>query len=390
MPASPPAVSTPAVLSTSATVSAMEERELRVRLGYWLQGQGACNTEQFLRAFQEVPRHELVREGWFIGWDGSRIHSRDCTAEEWMNILYHDMPVFIRDEGPMLSSSSMPSIMGRMLDLLRLEDGSTVLEIGTGSGYNAALLCHRLGSERVTSIDVQADLVQTARERLGALGYEPYLATADGLTGYPPRARYDRVIGTCCAWPIPTSWIEQTRPGGRVVAVIPDGCVGLDVREDGSASGALHPHQFQFMPMIGYMPDQLPSGEPRGLTGTPRPWRQPPDVLFAGGLEQCSFAALALTVLVRDQRRWDGWQLERLRGLIDQGDRSWVVFDRQRGEVTQGGPRRLWDEVERLFDAWCALGAPNRDRFGLTVHPDGRHMLWLDDPDGEHRWEARR
>jgi hypothetical protein len=87
-------------------------------------------------------------------------------------------------------------------------------------------------------------------------------------------------------------------------------------------------------------------------------------VLFAGGLEQCSFAALALTVLVRDQRRWDGWQLERLRGLIDQGDGSWVVFDRQRGEVTQGGPRRLWDEGERLFDAWCALGAPNRDRFG--------------------------
>jgi hypothetical protein len=66
-----------AVLSTSATVSAMDERELRVRLGYWLQGQGACNTEQFLNAFQEVPRQELVREGWFIGWDGFRIHSRD-------------------------------------------------------------------------------------------------------------------------------------------------------------------------------------------------------------------------------------------------------------------------------------------------------------------------
>ena len=84
------------------------------------------------------------------------------------------------------------------------------------------------------------------------------------------------------------------------------------------------------------------------------------------------------------------WQVERLRGVIDQGDGSWLVFDRQRGAVTQGGPRRLWDEVERLFDAWCALGAPNRDRFGLTVHPDGRHVLWLDDPDGEHHWEVRR
>jgi hypothetical protein len=90
-------------------------------------------------------------------------------------------------------------------------------------------------------------------------------------------------------------------------------------------------------------------------------------VFFAGGLEQCSFAALALTVLVRDQRRWDGWQLERLRGLIDQGDRSWVVFDRQRGEVTQVALGASGNEVERLFDAWCALGAPNRDRF----RPDG-------------------
>jgi hypothetical protein len=64
------------------------------------------------------------------------------ACPQWVNILYHDMAVFIRDEGPTLSSSSMPSIMGTMLDLLRVEGGSTVLEIGTGSGYNAALLCH--------------------------------------------------------------------------------------------------------------------------------------------------------------------------------------------------------------------------------------------------------
>jgi protein-L-isoaspartate O-methyltransferase len=359
-------MSTSAVLSTSAAVSAMDERELRVRLGHWLQGQGACNTERFLKAFQEVPRHELVREGWFIGWDGSRIHSRDCTTEEWVDILYHDMAVFIRDEGPTLSSSSMPSIMGRMLDLLRVEDGSTVLEIGTGSGYNAALLCHRLGSERVTSIDVQADLVQTARERLTVLGYKPYLATADGLTGYPPRARYDRVIGTCYAWPIPMAWIEQTRPGGRVVAVMPDGCVGLDVREDGSASGALHPHQFLFMPMIGYMPDQLPSGEPRGLTGAPRPWRHPPDVLFAGGLEQCSFAALALTVLVRpasmgrlaarEAARPDrpGRQvLGRFRPSEGRGDPGWPSAPLGRGRAA----------VRRLVRAWCAQpGSVRPDR----------------------------
>jgi hypothetical protein len=55
--------------------------------------------------------------------------------------------------------------------------------------------------------------------------------------------------------------------------------------------------------------------------------------------------------------------------------------------VTQGGLRRLWDEVEDLYDLWSRLGAPNRERFGLTVTHDGRHVLWLDHPESEERWE---
>jgi hypothetical protein len=71
-------------------------------------------------------------------------------------------------------------------------------------------------------------------------------------------------------------------------------------------------------------------------------------------------------------------------------DRSWLRLDRSRNEVTQGGPRLMWDEIEDLFETWCRLGAPNREHFGLTVTMDGRHTLWLDSPDSGQTWDVAR
>jgi protein-L-isoaspartate O-methyltransferase len=72
-----------------------------------------------------------------------------------------------------------------------------LLEIGTGTGYNAALLCHRLGAESVFSVDIGAGLVAAARERLAALGYAPTLVAADGRLGLPGHGPFDRIIATC-------------------------------------------------------------------------------------------------------------------------------------------------------------------------------------------------
>ncbi len=105
-----------------------------------------------------------------------------------------------------------------MLEALDISLGMSVLEIGTGTGYNAALLCHRLGSACVTSVDIDPALVDAARERLAALGYTPRLAARDGSAGYPPGAPYDRVIATVGVHVIPAAWIGQTREGGRILA----------------------------------------------------------------------------------------------------------------------------------------------------------------------------
>jgi protein-L-isoaspartate O-methyltransferase len=102
-----------------------------------------------------------------------------------------------------VSSSSKPDLMVRMLEELDVTDGDRVLEIGTGTGYNAALLCHRLGSQNVFSVDVDPALIAAARSRLARLGYHPTLAAADGAAGIAEHAPYDRIIATCSVPVIP-------------------------------------------------------------------------------------------------------------------------------------------------------------------------------------------
>ena len=108
--------------------------------------------------------------------------------------------------------------MAQMLTLLDVDSGMRVLEIGTGTGFNAALLCHRLGDANVTSIDIDTMLVETARARLAGLGHRPFLATGDGALGVPVRAPYSRIIATAAVATIPPAWISQLVHGGRIVA----------------------------------------------------------------------------------------------------------------------------------------------------------------------------
>jgi protein-L-isoaspartate O-methyltransferase len=345
----------------------------------WLEGMGAIWDDRWTDAFEAVPREAFL----------SRVDVGARSDEEWLRAVYRPRTYVTRRDtnGVPCSSGTMPSVVAVMLEWLGVEDGCRVLEIGTGTGYSAALLCERLGSENVTTIDNQADLSQLAKARLAAAGYTPTLLAGDGVSGAPERAPYDRVIGTCYTWPLPITWIRQTRPGGRVVAVLPSGSAGLDVRDDGSASGHLHPKVVGFMFMRPHMPAIPTDAEVERLLSGPaehRALRHPREIMLAGGSEQCSFAAMALAVSAPYLLKREHDRPGRGAPMVDLGDMSWVRFED--ATVVQGGPRRLWDEIEALYDQWCRLGAPNRERFGLTVTPDGRHELWLDDPESRHRW----
>lgn len=121
--------------------------------------------------------------------------------------------------GRAISSSSQPSIMAIMLEMLDLQAGQHVLEIGAGTGYNAALMAHIVGeSGQVVTIDIDEDIVQDARDHLRAAGIEnARVIRGDGGLGWAGGALYDRVILTASAADISPAWHEQLRPGGRLV-----------------------------------------------------------------------------------------------------------------------------------------------------------------------------
>ncbi|MGH8906358.1 MAG: methyltransferase domain-containing protein [Egibacteraceae bacterium] len=107
-----------------------------------------------------------------------------AQRQAWLDGVYRDaaLPIAYADDDPTVatSSSTQPSLMARMLEALAVWAGQRVLEIGTGTGYNVALLCERLGSALISTIDVDPALVEAAQTRLRAAGHTPTVAVAGG------------------------------------------------------------------------------------------------------------------------------------------------------------------------------------------------------------------
>ncbi|WP_017616788.1 methyltransferase domain-containing protein, partial [Nocardiopsis gilva] len=154
------------------------------------------------------------------------------------------------------SSSSKPGVMAAMLDALEPDEDMRALEIGTGTGYNAAVISHITGPGTVTSVEVAPGVADAARAALDATGFEVEVVTGDGNDGYPPGAPYDRVIVTAAVRHIPYAWVEQCSPGAVIVApwapvFHPDSPLAIvHVGEDGHAAGTFT-GSAPFMPLDG-------------------------------------------------------------------------------------------------------------------------------------------
>lgn len=178
---------------------------------------------------------------------------------------YADRPIAIRVVGgTLVSSSSQPSLMALMCEALEVRDGDRVLEIGAGTGYNAALFAHRLGPDAVTTVDLEPEITAAARAHLDVYGTEAArsvaVVTGDGAFGHPPRAPYDRIVATCDLPSIPPAWLEQCVPGGRVLAPIAGGLAVLTVRGPGRAEGRFLPTPAYFVPLRGVHAGAAPTG----------------------------------------------------------------------------------------------------------------------------------
>jgi protein-L-isoaspartate(D-aspartate) O-methyltransferase len=139
-----------------------------------------------------------------------------------LKAAYADQAVTIKENpnGPLaLSCASVPSVVAMMLVQLDVQPGDNILEIGAGTGYNAALLAELTGGlGRVTSIDIDSDVAVHARTNLKRCGYERVqVIERDGLVGAPEDAPYDRMLAAVGLWDVPGAWWGQLRDGGRLV-----------------------------------------------------------------------------------------------------------------------------------------------------------------------------
>jgi protein-L-isoaspartate(D-aspartate) O-methyltransferase len=149
--------------------------------------------ERVLQAMATVPRHLFV-------------------PPAWRSQAYDDGPLPIGEE----QTISQPYIVALMTESLRLKGTETVLEIGTGSGYQAAVLS--VLAKKVYSIEIIPELAETARKRLAALGYKNVeVMVGDGNLGWAQGSPYDAIIVTAAAPQIPPALIEQLAEGGRMV-----------------------------------------------------------------------------------------------------------------------------------------------------------------------------
>lgn len=180
-------------------------------------------------AMRAVPRHEFVPEG-----------TRDRA--------YVDSPLPI-GEGQTISAPHMVAVM---VDLLELEPGDEVLEIGTGRGYHAAVTAEVVGPGNVYTVEYHPELAREARRTFEQLGYgDVDVRVGDGHQGWPEHAPYDAAYLTAAPAELPEPVLEQVRPGGRVVAPVGDRrqrLLEVRKRADGSVERETH-GGVRFVPM---------------------------------------------------------------------------------------------------------------------------------------------
>jgi len=347
-------------------------------------------------AFRAVPRHlfttrfTLAGDSDSDGYDLANSTPSKRTAA--LALVYSDRTLITRVDttGRPTSSSTQPGLMATMLQHLHAHPGQRVLEIGTGTGYNTALLCHVLDSHAVTTIDVDPDLTATATTALAAAGYHPTIVCGDGALGVPDHAPYDRIIATCSVDRVPPAWPRQLAVDGAILANISTGIIRLRQHADRTLAG-------RFLAPAGFMPlrpittsDTAPTATALGGREVIAQTSTAPDITYPATVpDHLDYStATFFTSLVAASsslvflHHHDGDQVRSYRWLHP-ATGSWarieLLTDNQ-AMINETGPRHLWRELAPVLDHWHTAGRPTLDRYGLTVTTTGTHRLWLDQP----------
>jgi methyltransferase of ATP-grasp peptide maturase system len=360
---------------------------------------GDLTAPAWRAAFEEVPRHLFApRFRLPVNMGGQSFDGTDSAQrEDWLRAVYHNEALLtdFDEQNIPTTSCSAPSVVAIMLESSQASEGDTVLEIGTGTGWTAALLANRLGSAAVTSVDIDFRCVAKARERLNNLSLTPTLAVTDGYFGYPVHAPYDRIIATASLRKVPPAWLGQVRPGGTILTDLRGDFAGnlalLTVDDEANAHGRFLPKTARFMPLRSTEQpfQQLPELSARAVNapGEHRTTNLDPAVLRKspfGFLAQLAMPGTeAGQVIVKDgQGRGPTYFC-----LTDPRTQAWARVSTDTStdqQVTQGGDRRLWDELEAAHELWKELGQPRPHNFTIKITPDGSQVVNL--PSAVRSW----
>ncbi|MFJ9458538.1 methyltransferase, FxLD system [Kitasatospora sp. NPDC101447] len=291
-----PAPSTPAIrtttrvthmttLSSDTASDAPTAEELRAALTDRLLAQGAIRTTAVENAFRTVPREHFLP-----GFP--------------LETAYADNPTYTKADGSgtQISAASQPAIVALMLEQLHPQPGERIFEAGAGTGVNAAYMGRIVGPDgHVTAVDVDEDLVDGARNHLADAGITNVDAVlGDGALGHPDSAPFDRVIATVSTSGMPTPWLEQVKPTGRIVLPLrlrgtASRVIAFERGEDGWVS--VDDQLAVFMPLRGSMDDARRTVQ---LTGKG-------DVTLQVHKDQGAAVDAPLLLGVLDSRRHEIW-----------------------------------------------------------------------------------
>jgi protein-L-isoaspartate(D-aspartate) O-methyltransferase len=369
----------------------------RRRLVDVMRQQGTYLTPALQAAFLAIPRHSFLdhyyQQGEGFSWERIDAPPQDAALKAWQvwyEAIYQDeaLVVQIDQRGRPLSSSSTPSVMAQMLESLEVSAGQTVLEIGTGTGYHAALLAHIVGvTDLVTTIEVNSTLASRAQQRLDeVLGKGIHVIIGDGLTWAGNARAFDRIIATGSFAHIPKTWIQALAVDGILVmewrGAFTGALIQMHKQVDGRLSGRIVPGwNASFMPL--HPPDAATAHSPlftdqpiveranvTGETFSPGLFIHPGLALWL----QCAYPHLTL----RRQYARDTNALTLY--LIDVEHRTSLAMQEQESDnwtIVVYGSYPLWIQVSTIVQQWQALGRPMPDAYTLHVDDQGQMTLLL-------------
>ncbi|WSY43494.1 protein-L-isoaspartate(D-aspartate) O-methyltransferase [Embleya sp. NBC_00888] len=345
-------------------------------------------TSRWRPALAATPRHLFVPKWWERAGDGTW-RLRDGRADEgaWLRAAYSDTSLVTRvgprhadDTGPEdrptgvpTSSSTMPGLVVRMLRHGLLYDGTDLALIGTGTGAGTAVAAHRLGDKYVTAFDVDPYLTEVATARLAGIGLAPHIGTCDATGPLP--GDFDRIVSMVALGNL-AGVLAALRPGGRLVTTLArmQVIVTADKGADGTARGVVEWDRAGFMSTrtgTDYEPGAgAVLAAVRDREGEQVTQGRYPVLNVAEAWELRSMLELAAPGV---EAHYEERGEQRTAWLVH-ADGSWARASANRIEppaVHQGGPRRLWAELERIRHRLNAEGG--LPIYGSRVHitPDG-------------------